>query len=141
MAIIEGARERDGVRQSFVPNEATIGTEKAYVLFRAPYNLTVTSVRWVPQAAVTGAATNNFAIAAQNRGAAGTATTAITATKTYASGTDAVAFVPETLTLSTTAANLNVDEGHVVALDRSVNGDGLASPEGVVEVEYTERGR
>ncbi|MGH3442121.1 MAG: hypothetical protein ACRDUY_08780 [Nitriliruptorales bacterium] len=119
-----------------VPEEATAATADTWSLLEAEEAITVTKAVWVPDAAVTGAATNNFALGVVNEGLVGTGTTAVTTVKTYASGTDSTAQVPEDLTLSTTAANLDVAEGEVLSLARTVNGTGLASPSGLVEIHY-----
>jgi hypothetical protein len=127
------------VARSYVLAQGTAGTADTWPVCRAPGNIVVTAVRWIPAAAVSGAATNNFALALQNKGADGLGTTAVTATKTYDNGVDSVAHAAESLTLLGTAADLNVDEGDVLSLVRTVNGTGLASPDGLVEVEYKYR--
>lgn len=125
---------------AYIPGQATAGSADAWPVFTADRPVTITGVSWVPAAVVTGAATNNFALAAQNRGTAGSSTTAVTATKTYASGTNSVAHDIEALTLSSTDANLNLATGEVLALVRTVNGTGLAQPGGLVVVTYRYRG-
>jgi len=96
----------------------------------------ITGARFIPDTAITGAATNNMAIQIVNKGVAGTGTDGVTAVKTYASGTDAVKNVAEELTLSTTAADLVVTTGEVLALEKTENGTGLALPPGLVELSY-----
>ncbi len=59
-------------------------------IFEAPHDCKITRATWIPDAAVTGAATNNFALAVRNEGTDGTGTTAPTSTKTYGDGTDSV---------------------------------------------------
>lgn len=119
-----------------VLGQATAGTVDDWAVMRFPTDAVITAVRWIPHAAVTGAATNNFAIQAINKGAAGAGTTGVTTAKTYANGTNSAAYVPESLTLSSTATDLNVAAGDVLALVRTVNGTGLAMPDGQVEVSY-----
>lgn len=130
--------------RNYVLGQSTAGDTDSWPVFVADQDVTVESVRWVPAADVTGADTNNFALQLVNKGTDGTGTDGVTTVKTYASGTDSTADVPETLTLHGTAANLDVDEGEVVSLVRTVNGTGLAQPDGVVEVTYqakaTDRG-
>lgn len=127
--------------RAYIPGQATAGTVDSWPVFTPQQKITVTGVRWVPAATVTGAATNNFALALQNRGSVdGTGTTAITTTKTYDNAINGVAHKAETLTLSATASNLNVDAGATIALIRTVNGTGLAMPDGSVEVDYIYRG-
>lgn len=116
------------------PAQGTAATAEAYAVLRAEDDIVVTAVRWIPNAAVTGAATNNFALGLVNRGLAGSGTTAVSPVRTYASGTNAAAFVPEDLTV--TPANTNVVAGETLSLNRTVNGTGLVSPGGVVEIAY-----
>ncbi len=114
-----------------VPAEPTAANAGSWPVWRAPFNAVIVAARWIPAAAVTGVATNNFALTVNNKTTVG----AVTAVKTYAAGTNSVASTPESLTLST-AAGVNVNTGDVIALDRTVNGTGLASPTGVVELTY-----
>lgn len=126
-------------RVAYIPGQSTAGTADGWPIMVAPDAIVVTAVRWTPAAAVTGANTNYFSLAAQNRGTAGTGTTALTSTKDYTSGTDSVAYDSESLTLSGTAANLNVAAGEVLALIRTVTGTGLAMPDGLVEIDFQYR--
>jgi len=125
--------------RAYVPGQATAGTADEWPVFRAPGAVKIRAVRWIPAAAVTGAATNNFALQAINRGTANGGSTGVTQTKTYASGTNSAANTPEALTLSATAADLNLASGEVLALARTINGTGLAMPDGQLEVEYEYR--
>jgi hypothetical protein len=115
-----------------VPAQATAGSTNSWTLWRAPANVVVVGARWIPDTAVTGAATNNFALALTNVTAS---SAAVTTAKTYASGTNSVANTAESLTLST-ATGVNVSTGDVIALTRTVNGTGLASPSGAVEITF-----
>lgn len=126
------------LRTSDVPGNATAGTADEWPLFVAPFNCTVTAVTFTAVAAVTGAATNNFALTCRNRGAAGTGTTAV-ASLTFGSGTNATAFVPKAVTLSATAADLNLTAGDVLTAEKLVNGTGLAMPKGAYTVEFKVR--
>lgn len=128
------------VIRTYVPGQATAGTADTWPLLHANDKLTVTGVRWVPAAAVTGAATNNFALAVQNRGGSGSSTTAVTTTKTYDNAINSVAHDAEAFTLTSTTADLNLAVGDVLALIRTVNGTGLAMPDGLVEVDVQFRG-
>ena len=116
--------------------EATAGSTDTWPLFVADSNIVVTAVRWIPKAAVTGAATNNFAFQVQDTGPAGAGTGAVSTVKTYASGTNSVALTPEAFTIG---AAPNVASGDVVSLVRTVNGTGLASPAGTVEIQFRYR--
>lgn len=123
------------VRQ-YVPGQATAGTVDSFPIFVAPGKITITAVRWIPAAAVTGAVTNNFALQLQNRGQAGAGTTGVTAVKTYDNAINSVAHASESLALSGTAANLNAVANDVLALIRTVNGTGIAMPDGAVEIDF-----
>lgn len=122
-----------------IPAESTAGNTPTWALFEAPNDIEIVGVSIIWDAAITGAATNNFAVGVVNEGTDGTGTTAVTDVHTYANGEDATAHVPEDLTLSSTAANLDVDAGEVLSLDRTVNGTGLASPAGAVQITYRNR--
>lgn len=122
----------DHVAQATIPVEATANAARSTPIFRAPANVTVTAVRWIPGAAVTGNTSNNFALQVVNKTNAGN----VTAIKTYATGTDSVAHTAESLTLSTGVA---LAAGDVIALDRTITGTGLAGPAGMVEVTYRYR--
>lgn len=103
----------------------------------APFKCVVTKVEVLHDAAVTGAATNNFKGALINGGAAGAGTTEI-AGKTYDNGVDGAAF-NDTLTLNTTVANLNLAEGERILYEKTENGTGLADPAKLVRVTFKGR--
>lgn len=115
-----------------IPAEATAGSTDSWSVWIAPQNATVTVVKWIPDAVVTGAATNNFALALNNITTVGVVATA----KTYALATNSVANVAETLTIG---AAPNVSTNDVLAFVRTVNGTGLASPAGFLEITYQTR--
>lgn len=102
------------------------------VVLRAPIAGTVSRVSYTPEAAITGAATNNRTIQLVNRGQAGSGSTVV-ATLTFASGTNAAAYDETDLTLGV-AANLAVAEGDVLEFRSGANGTGLADPGGSVAV-------
>lgn len=122
-----------------IPAEDTAGDADTWSLFEAPNDIEVVGVAVIFDEDVTGAADNNFALAVRNEGTDGTGSTAVTDTTTYASGTDATAQVPEDLTVSSSAGAADVDAGEVVSLVRTINGTGMASPAGVVQVTYRNR--
>jgi hypothetical protein len=126
--------------RNYVLAQATANAADIWPIFTAPGNIKITGARWIPAAAVTGAATNNFALAFQNRGHTdSTGTTALTTTKTYDNAINSVANDPESYTLTSTAADLLAVAGDVIALVRTVNASGLASPDGAVEIDYVYR--
>jgi hypothetical protein len=129
----------DIVERIAIPAQATAGTDEAYNLMRADKNIVIIGARIIWNADITGAATNHCAFGVVNKGAAGAGTTAVTAVKAYDDAVNAAKWVPETLTPSATAANLNVASGDVLVLDRTTPGTGLASPSGIVELTYRYR--
>ena len=125
--------------EAYIPGQATAGTADTWPIMLVHDDITVTSVDWVPAAAVTGDNTNYFSLALQNKGTAGAGTTAVTSTKAYTTGVDSVAHDAESLTLSATTANLNATTGEVLSLVRTVAATGLAQPDGLVRIGYKYR--
>lgn len=115
-----------------VPAVATAASDDT-VLAQSPYAGVVAAVDFVPEAAITGAATNNRAVSLVNKGQAGTGT-AVVASLTFASGTNATANNEVALTLSATAADLVVAEGDTLQWRSVANGTGLADPGGIARV-------
>lgn len=93
----------------------------------------ITNVRIVPNAVITGAATNNRKHTLYNRGGAGAGTTAV-ATRQYVSGTNAPIKVATDLTLSGTAADLVVAAGDVLEFESLHILTGITDPGETVEV-------
>ena len=115
-----------------VPDVAT-ATDDTKILAEAPFAGTVTGVTYTPDAAITGANTNTRRVALLNKGDDGSGTT-IVAELQFNSGVDAVAGDEEAITLSATAANLDVAAGDVLAWESEAVGTGLADPGGLVQV-------
>jgi hypothetical protein len=120
------------VIQQDVPAAATAVSDDS-VIAQSPFAGTVSAVQYVPEAAITGAATNNRTVSLVNKGAAGSGSTVV-ATLTFASGTNATANNEVALTLSSTAADLVVAEGDTLQWRSIANGTGLADPGGVAKV-------
>ena len=120
------------VIEESVPPAATAAGEDT-LLGQSPFPGTVTAVQYVPEAAITGAATNNRTVSLVNKGQAGSGTTVV-ATLTFGSGTNATANNEVPLTLSSTAANLVVAEGDTLQWRSIANGTGLADPGGLARV-------
>lgn len=120
----------------FIPGVAA-GTAIEWPLLIAPFNLLITAVRWTPAAAVTANGTNFATLNLRNRTGGG-AGTAVPASRAY-SATNSVAQVAEAMTLSGTAADLNLAAGDVLTLQVAHSGTGLTIPAGLVQV--TLRGR
>ncbi|MFB4280843.1 hypothetical protein ACBJ59_36525 [Nonomuraea sp. MTCD27] len=104
----------------------------------APFDCTVTAVAYITEAAVTGAATNNRTVSVVNKGQAGAGSTTV-ASLTFGSGTNAVAYDETTVTLSGTAANLDLAAGDVLQWRSIFAGTGIADPGGLVRVTVTRR--
>ena len=116
-----------------VPAVSTANASDDTVIAQSPYAGTVTAVQYVPEAAITGAATNNRTVSLVNKGQAGSGTTVV-ATLTFGSGTNATANNEVSLTLSSTAADLVVAEGDTLQWRSIANGTGLADPGGIARV-------
>ncbi|MEU9310868.1 hypothetical protein [Streptomyces sp. NPDC048256] len=116
-----------------VPAVSTAGNDDDTVLGQAPFACTVTSVQYVPEAAVTGADTNSRTVSLVNKGQAGSGSTTV-ATLALTNGVNAVANDEKTITLSGTAANLALAAGDTLQW-RSIHvGTGITDPGGVVRV-------
>lgn len=113
---------------------ATAGNAQDQTIDAVPYDGTVTSVTFTPEAAITGAATNFRTFRVLNKGQSGAGSTVVASLAFSSSGVTAAAFDETTITLSGTAANLAVASGDVLAWDETVAGTGLASPGGLVRV-------
>lgn len=121
------------VIEADAPAVSTAGNSDDTVLTQAPFDCTVTSVEYVPEAAITGAATNHRSISLVNKGQAGSSTTTV-ATLAFDSGVNATANNERTVTLSGTAANLILAAGDTLLWRSVAVGTGLADPGGLVRV-------
>lgn len=111
---------------------ATAGTANEVAVCRVPFRATVTGVWWAPKSAVTGAATDHFTARLRNR-VSGSGDVTI-ASKTFDNGVNAVALDDNVLTLTATAADLNVAEGDILTLQKVIVGNGLAMPDGLIVI-------
>lgn len=130
------ARDLSGDRElarCYVPAQGTAGTANEWIVGTMEVPAEVTAVEFIPEAAVTGAASNNFALNLRNRGQADAGTVDIAAI-TFGNGTNAAARRPTNVTLAATEADRRVVAGDVLTLERLVNGTGLASPAGMLIV-------
>lgn len=116
-----------------VPAVSTAGNDDDTVFAQAPFAGTVTAVQYVPEAAITGAATNNRTLSLINKGQAGSGTTVV-ASLNFGNGTNAAAFNERDITLSVTAADLVVAEGDTLMWRSLHIGTGIADPGGVARV-------
>jgi len=121
-----------------VPAVDTAGDTEDTVLGQAPFDCTVTSVEYIPEAAITGAATNNRTISLVNKGQAGSGATSV-ASLSFASGTTAAAYNERALTLSGTAANLDLSAGDTLQFRSVAVGTGITDPGGLVRVAVERR--
>lgn len=99
----------------------------------APNNMLITAAVWIPGAAITANGTNFFTLSFRNRGAAGAGTVQWATARAYSSGNGALS-TPETLTLSSTASDLQVAAGDILAVEITHAASGLICPGGVVMV-------
>jgi hypothetical protein len=116
-----------------VPAVSTAGNTDDTVLGQAPFDATVTAVQYVPEAAITGAATNHRRFDLVNKGQAGSGSTVV-ATLAMDNGVNATANDERTISLSGTAANLIVAAGDTLQWRSVAVGTGIADPGGVVRV-------
>lgn len=116
----------------------TITGTSATVLGRAPFRCTVTGAYYLPSADVTGASTDNATLTVVNKGSDGNGTTVV-AELALASGVNMADYDEKAITLSATAASLNLAEGDVLALTIAKGGSGLVTPAGVAGVLFKAR--
>lgn len=120
-------------RHMYTAPVGTAGNDTVTVVCEAPFTGTVTRVVFVPVSTITGAATNNRTHSVTNR----TNSAAVVATLSYGNGTNATAYAEKAITLSGTAANLNVTSGDVLTFESTHVGTGITDPGGTVIVEFT----
>lgn len=117
-----------------VPAVSTANASDDTVLGQAPFACTVTAVEYVPEAAITGAATNHRTFSVVNKGQAGSGSTTV-ATLAFDSGSvTASANNERAITLSGTAANLELAAGDTLQWRSIAVGTGITDPGGVVRV-------
>ena len=121
------------VIEADVPAVSTAGNDDDSVVCQAPFDGTVSAVQYVPEAAITGADTNRRTVSLVNKGQAGSGSTTV-ASLALTNGVNAAANDEKAVTLSGTAANLNVTAGDTL-LWRSVHvGTGITDPGGLVRI-------
>jgi hypothetical protein len=123
--------------QATVP-AATIAATQDQVIGEAPFDGTVTAVKLVPEAALTGNATNYRTFRVVNKGQAGAGTTVVASLATDATpAKDLVAFDEKTIPLSVVAGATTVAAGDVLAVDETVAASGIAHSGYRIIVEIT----
>lgn len=121
------------VIEADVPAVSTAGNDDDSIVGQAPFACTVTAVEYVPEAAITGAATNNRTVSLINKGQAGSGTTVV-ASLNFGNGVNAAAADEKAITLSVTAADLVLAAGDTL-LWRSLHiGTGITDPGGLIRV-------
>lgn len=121
------------IREETVPAVGTAGNDDDTVIGQAQFAGTVTRVEYVPEAAITGAATNNRTLSLINKGQAGSGTTVV-ASLNFGNGTNATANNEVALTLSATASDLVIAEGDTLVWRSLHIGTGITDPGGVARV-------
>ncbi len=106
------------------------------VIGKAPFAGVVSAVGFIPNAAITGQATNTRRVAVTNRTSAGLGVNEA-ALLQFNSGVNAVQYDEKAITLHGTPGNLVVAAGDVLTWDSTSPGTGLADPGGLVIVEIT----
>ena len=111
-------------------------TAQDQVLGEAPFAATVSGVSFTPDANITGHDTNYRTFALVNKGSDGNGTTTV-ASLAFVAAVSATDYNESALTLSSTAADLEVEEGDILAWVETYAASGLASPGGLAQVELT----
>lgn len=102
-----------------------------------PYAGTVTRVDYIPSALITANGTNFQTLQVRNGTSSG-AGTVVVASRSWAAANSA-ANTPEQITLSGTAANLEVKAGDILHVVSSVSGTGVALPAATVVIHIRPR--
>lgn len=127
------------VIEANVPAVSTANATDDTVVGQAPFDCTVTSVEYIPESAITGAATNHRTFSLVNKGDAGSDSTTVASLAFDSGSVTASANNEKAITLSGTAANLDLDEGDTL-LWRSVHvGTGMTDPGGLVRITVERR--
>lgn len=108
--------------------------EDTTVIGEVEFDGEVTSVSWVPEADLTGAATNHRSISVINKGLDGNGTTVI-ATLAFDSGVNASDFDEKAIPLSVVEGAVDVLAGQQLACASLTPGTGIADPGGKIRVE------
>jgi hypothetical protein len=112
------------------------GSNDRLPVFLAPFDLTLEEAVFLSDAAMTGAATNNFTLTVLDGGTAGAGTSVMATLAFTGTGTVVGAYDKESFTVSATVANLNLDAGDVMLFDKTEGGTGLALEAGYLYVKF-----
>lgn len=131
-------KEFRGPLQAHTPCDTTGNAASTGSLpgWRAPYDCTVTAVSITPTAAVTADATNFATMTLTRHRAGASATTVATRVWNVPTTGDSAAHTPEAMTLSATAANLDLVAGDTLTLIKTVAASGLVIPSLLLVVTY-----
>lgn len=113
---------------------AAAGVAQDQVIGPVPFSGAVSLVEFIPEADVTGAATNYRTFRVVNKGQDGNGTTLVASLPFSSGAVTATDFDAKAITLSGTPANLTVVAGDVLAWDETIAGTGLATPGGKIRV-------
>ena len=127
LAVEAGAQR---VAQIRVAAQATAGNDLNSIVHRAAADGVVDSVTYLSDTAITGANTNTRSVSLVNL----TQSSAVIATLQFNSGVNTVVGTEKAITLSGTAANLNITAGDVLQWQSTHVGTGIADPGGLVVI-------
>ena len=116
----------------------TAATVDEFAAFRAPFDLEVTAVRYLPSAALSGVTATEATLSVINKDADGLGSDSM-ALLSFVDTVDAVAFDEKDIPLSATVADRDANEGDVISIEKTVTSTGLAL-DGSVEIEFVSRG-
>ncbi|HWP55458.1 MAG TPA: hypothetical protein VN476_15120 [Pyrinomonadaceae bacterium] len=115
------------------------GADGSEPIGRVPFDGTITGVTFIGRGTLTGADTDTRTLSVVNKAQNGAGATTV-ASLGFVNGVNAPAFDEKPVTLSGTAANLNVSEGDVLVASSAHSGStGLADPGGLVVVTIARR--
>lgn len=97
---------------------------------------TVSAVRFYPDAAIDSTDTNSLTYSLLNGGNDGTGTTVVATLALVAAVADLTKHASRAITLSSTAANLDIDDGDVLIWRSEKVGTGLLDPGGLLEIDF-----
>jgi hypothetical protein len=118
----------------FIPAAAAADATAATSAWTAPFDCTITGIKFYPVAAITGAATNNRTTDVY----LANGSTNI-ATLNWASGVNGTIGTAKTIVLTATVSNLDLASGASIIHTSTKVGTGLALPAGTLRIEYTRR--
>jgi len=121
------------------PAQATPATTESFVIGEVQIKATVTEIAFIPATTQAGVDTTTRTFTIRNTGQAGAGTTILATFVTNVAGGGLTANDEKLLTLSSTAADLNVEAGDVLACVETVASTGAAHPALQVSVRGTAR--